>query len=154
VAVLVSSGGAILVLLPTPARRGAITGVILFHFLGMMVTFSSVDPPGGSGPWLSKQLWSRVYRPYLSFLYMTNAYHFYSPEPGSPGLMASAVRSSDDHLEWIWLPDRQRSPVAMHYQRMLALPEHTFFPNTRGPWRGHWKDLLEDRLKASTQYGP
>jgi hypothetical protein len=31
---------------------------------------------------MTQQIWVRLYRPYLQFVYLNNAYHFYSPEPG------------------------------------------------------------------------
>lgn len=123
----------VLILLPPLARRVAISLILLFHFAGMATAVTLVDPPGDSGPWLSKQLWSRVYRPYLSFLYLTNAYHFYSPNPGPPALLWFAVHYDDGSYSWLKIPDRGHSPVGMHYQRMLALPEHSFAAVPRLP---------------------
>jgi hypothetical protein len=41
-----------------------------------------------------------------------------------------------DDGTWVWekVPDRANSPVGMHYQRMLALPEHVFVANPRLPY--------------------
>jgi hypothetical protein len=93
--VLFCLASSILVLLPTLLRRLALSLLVIFHFAGMVVAVTSVDPPNGTGPWLAKQLWTRVYRPYLSLLYMTNAYHFYSPDPGPPSMVWFAMRYSD-----------------------------------------------------------
>jgi hypothetical protein len=133
VAFLVSLLGALLVLLPALARRIVLSLLVVFHFGGMLTAVTSVDPPGGAGPWVSKQLWFHVYRPYLSFIYMGNAYHFYSPDPGLPSLLWFAVHFDDGTLVWEKVPDRANSPVGMHYQRMLALPEHCYLASPRLP---------------------
>jgi len=125
--------GTVLILLPSVARRVVLSLIVLFHFAGLATAITVVDPPGDTGPWLSKQLWLRVYRPYLSFLYLTNAYHFYSPNPGPPALLWFAVQYDDGSYVWVKLPDRANSPVGMHYQRMLALPEHSFAAMPRLP---------------------
>lgn len=122
-----------LILLPSIGRRIVLSLVILFHFGGMLTAITSVDPPNGTGPWLAKQAWSRVYQPYLSFLYLTNAYHFYSPDPGPPQVHWYHVQYEDGTQRVIQLPDRRSSPIDMHYQRMLALPEHSYAPLGRLP---------------------
>jgi hypothetical protein len=171
---LLALAGALLLLLPSLARRIVISLFIAFHFGGMAVAVTSVDPPNGSGAWLSKQLWTWVYRPYLSFMYLTNAYHFYSPDPGPPGLLWFAVKYDDGSYQWVKLPDRANSPVGMHYQRMLALPEHTVTAMPRLPYslaevaslnteqrvdaidrgyfdpeRGAWEEILQRRDRGS-----
>jgi hypothetical protein len=162
---ILAVAGAVLILLPPLGRRIAMTLIILFHFGGMAVAISSVDPPNSTGPWLSKQLWGQVYRPYLSFMYLTNAYHFYSPDPGPPSLFWFSVHYSDGSQMWIKMPDRENSPVGMHYQRLLALPEHTFTQMPRLPFnamelsllprdqhseRGSWEEIYHRRELGST----
>jgi hypothetical protein len=130
-AFLMLLSGTAVVLLPEVWRKVAISVWLVFHFLGMFVVFTSIDPPNAQGPWLSKQLWTIVYRPYLSFFYLTNAYHFYSPDPGPPALLWFAVKYEDGSYTWVKIPSRDKSPIGMHYQRLLALPEHTFSPSNR-----------------------
>ena len=79
--------GAFLLLLPESGRRVALVCGAAFHFCGILSAVFSVPPPGGNAPWLVQQAWVRVYRPYLQFVYLNNAYHFYSPEPGPPSFM-------------------------------------------------------------------
>jgi hypothetical protein len=162
--------GSLLVLLPAAPRRLAVSLVVAFHFAGILVAVTTVDPPGTQGPWLAKQLYVRVYQPYLEFLYLTNAYHFYSPNPGLPSQMRFAVHYSDGRYAWVNLPDRANSPVDMHYQRMLTLPEHIFAPMPRLPLtkaelahlsdvpglaRESWEEIQERRLRGSTlAYSP
>jgi hypothetical protein len=166
---IVSLLGALLVLLPPIGRRVVLSLVVLYHFAGVGVAITSVDPPGSTGPWICKQLWAHAYRPYLSFMYLTNAYHFYSPDPGPPSLFWFAICYDDGSYTWVKLPERANSPIYMHYQRLLALPEHSFAPQPRLPFnvhemrllgkhvpedmrqRGPWEDILRRRQLGSTR---
>ncbi|MGL4552540.1 MAG: hypothetical protein ACRC33_15310 [Gemmataceae bacterium] len=145
-------GATALVLLPPVPRKVLLSLWIVFHFGGMFTSFSSIDPPGSQGPFLSKHLWAFVYRPYLQFLYLTNAYHFYSPDPGAPNLLWFAVHYSDGSYLWVRIPSREKGQIGMHYQRLLALPEHSFtqkpgWPLTKAAVAGLRTDLYdEDRL--------
>ncbi len=80
--ILVSLVATFLVLMPRTPRLAAISVLILFHFGGILTATVNVDPPGLVGSWLANRVWIYVYRPYLNFMYLGNAYHFYSPEPG------------------------------------------------------------------------
>jgi hypothetical protein len=156
--------GSLLILLPPLARRTALSLMLVFHFGGMATAITSIDPPGGTPPYLPKQLWTWVYRPYLTFLYMTNAYHFYSPDPGPPSLLWFAIQYSDGSYTWVKIPDRANSPVGMHYQRVLAMPEHSYQPQPRLPFslfelkvanaeipqRGPWETIYARRELGST----
>lgn len=126
--IVVSVAGALLVLLPRVARLAVISLLILFHFAGILTAVVSVDPPGNSAPWVSTQAWVYFFRPYLGFMYLNNAYHFYSPEPGPPTLVWSYILYSNGEKyegEWVKLPDREKSPIPLHHQRLLSLAENT-----------------------------
>ncbi len=125
--------GAVLVLLPRTPRRVVASLWILFHFGGITVAVTSVAPRDQPAPWLSQQLWTRVYRPYLQFMYLTNAYHFYSPDPGLPSLLWFRVEYADKSSRWIKLPVREESPIALHFQRRLALGESVNLPMASRP---------------------
>jgi hypothetical protein len=75
--------GAALVAAPRPWRQGVISALVVFHFGGIFMATTSPPPT----PWLVEQLFQRVYNPYLQFMYLRNAYHFYSPEPGPASLL-------------------------------------------------------------------
>jgi hypothetical protein len=110
---------ALLMLLPQVLRRLAFSGLIVFHFGGIVTAVTTVSP----NPWISQQLWARVYRPYLEFMYLNNAYHFYAPEPG-PGILAwFYVRYEDGSGHWFKLPTREHHAVALEYQRRLSFCE-------------------------------
>lgn len=147
-AFLLLLSGTVVVLLPSLLRKVAISVWLVFHFAGMFVVFTSIDPPNTQGPWLAKQLWTVVYRPYLSFFYLTNAYHFYSPDPGPPALLWFAIQYEDGSHSWLKLPSRDKSPIGMHYQRLLALPEHVFAGTNRLAYTEAERQLFERWYEA------
>jgi hypothetical protein len=144
--------GAVLLLLPRIARRVVISVLVLFHFGGILTAVTSVPPPGADPPWLTSQLWSRVYRPYLQFMYLNNAYHFYSPEPGPPTLLWFHLKYSDGSERWVRLPEREQFHTRQEYQRRLALTEST---NMLVPPLPSFPRQAEDmRLMAGNTHSP
>ena len=162
--------GGILILLPPLARRVALSLLVVFHLGGLVTAITVVAPPNGSAPWISQVLMARVYRPYLNLLYMTNAYHFYSPDPGTSSVFRFAVFYADGQYRWVQVPDKKDCPIGMTYQRVNALPEHSFesngqFPpsesDLRGvpeadrPPRGSWEEISRRRQNgAGLPWGP
>jgi hypothetical protein len=149
---IVALGGTVLVLLPLVARKVVISLLIVLHFSSIFVSITSVPPPNGPSPWLSVQAWSYFFRPYASFMYLNNAYHFYSPEPGPPTLVWFFVRYTDDSGRWIKLPSRSDSPVPIHFQRLLALTESVNVINHNTP--PNYNDLAAARRLAGKIYDP
>ncbi len=126
-ALLVVAGfGAVLVLLPGRTRRVTISLLAVFHFGGILTAVTMLAPPGSGqpAPFLATQAWVHLYRPYLNFLYMNNAYHFYSPEPGPPTLLWFKLNYSNGTSEWFKMPNREDSPVNLHFQRLLSITEN------------------------------
>ncbi|HEY7423397.1 MAG TPA: hypothetical protein VH682_04070 [Gemmataceae bacterium] len=115
--------GSFVVLLPRTGRRIVASILVLLHFGGILTAVTAVPPRQDPAPWLSMQLWTHIYRHYLTFAYLTNAYHFYSPDPGPPTLLWFHVEYADGSARWIKLPNRRESPVLLHHQRMLAAAE-------------------------------
>jgi hypothetical protein len=128
VLIAVGLGGALLVLLPWVVRRVVLSVLVVIHFGGILTACSAVPPREEPAPWLAMQLWTRFYRPYLTFMYLTNAYHFYSPDPGPPSLLWFRIEYADHKHRWFKVPVRKESPVGLHHQRMLALAESTNQP--------------------------
>jgi hypothetical protein len=141
--VAVALVGSLLVLLPSLWRRVVVSLLIVFHFGGMLTATTSVDPPNGQAPWLSTQLWVHCYRPYLTFMYLANAYHFYSPDPGPATLLWFRIQYEDGTYRWRHVPSRDDSPHGMHYQRMLALTESTNSGLPRLPYSAEEAAMLE-----------
>ena len=69
---------AALMLVSMRMRRLVLGLLFLLHFGGICTAALSAPP----SPQLVQQIWVRIYRPYLEFVYLNNAYHFYAPEPG------------------------------------------------------------------------
>jgi hypothetical protein len=125
--------GTALAALPTVPRLAALSALTLFHFGGILTATTWPDP----APWLTVQVANRVYMPYLTTIYMRNAYHFYSPEPGPASLLMILVRYELDEAdpatgkkkvvrEWVTLPDRaahMKDPLGLSYYRRLSLTE-------------------------------
>lgn len=129
----VAAAGAVFCLLPPTWRYVAATALLLYHFSGIFV--ATTEPP--ATPWLSDQLFRRIYNPYLQFVYLRNAYHFYSPEPGPASVLAFLLKTETDEIDpvthkpvyktrWVVLPTRPtdvRDPLGLGYYRLLALNE-------------------------------
>jgi hypothetical protein len=102
--------------------------LITIHFLAISTAVLSAPP----SPWIIQQTWMRVFRPYLEFVYLNNAYHFYAPEPGPASyLWFRIIYEAPNKREfgtWYKVPDlddqgRIQHRVALEYQRLLSLTE-------------------------------
>lgn len=127
------SASGVLVVLAAPRWRIVIASVVvLFHFTGIFLATTSPPPT----PWLTEQLFRHVYNPYLQFVYLRNAYHFYSPEPGPSSLLAFLLKTETGtdpttgakqyKYEWVVIPRRPehvRDPLGLSYYRRLSLTE-------------------------------
>jgi hypothetical protein len=111
-------------------RRWTVSVLIVLHFGGIASATLSATPT----PWLMGQVWNRVYRPYLEFMYLNNAYHFYAPEPGPASYLWCRLIYADANGQnpqgvWYKVPDvddqgRHQHNAALEYQRYLALIEN------------------------------
>ncbi|MBX7106731.1 MAG: hypothetical protein K1X57_21835, partial [Gemmataceae bacterium] len=111
---------AVLLLLQQTARRLVVSGLVVFHFLGV---FSAITSPAPSS-WVSAQAWVRIFRPHLIFTYINNAYQFYSPEPGPASLLWFCIEFDDGHKEWLKIPRKPETyldPLAVEFFRRLSI---------------------------------
>lgn len=118
-------------------RRLVLSLVIALHFCGI-ATASLAAPPS---PQLVQAIWTRIFRPYLEFMYLNNAYHFYAPEPGPQSYMWFRLIYTDangsevgrwekfPHVDDNGLPLRSGSPA---YQRYVVKNEQ-FLPIEAAP---------------------
>ncbi len=121
--------GAVLVALPPLYRYSLASLAVLFHFGGILTATTWPEPT----PWITNQMAERVYMPYLSFVYMRNAYHFYSPEPGPASILCVLVKYDEIDpatkkpvAQWVILPQRaehMKDPLGLTYYRRLSLTE-------------------------------
>jgi hypothetical protein len=128
-----AAAGTVLAAVPTGPRYALLSVGILFHFSAILAAVTWPDP----APWLTNQVAERVYLPYLSFAYLRNAYHFYSPEPGPASLLYVLAKYELDETnpktgkpkvvhEWIVLPKRgqhMKDPLGLTYYRRLSVTE-------------------------------
>jgi hypothetical protein len=130
--------GVSLVTAPVGFRYAVLSILATLHFLGI-ITATLATPPS---PWLATQVWHRLAHPYLEFMYLNNAYHFYSPEPGATthfwlrvyydtGERFTVQGNEYPKLDarWVKIPEvddqgQPQYPVALEYQRMLSLTEN------------------------------
>jgi hypothetical protein len=115
----------LIVLLPRLWRRVVVSLIVVVHFGGILSAVLSAPP----GPWISNVAYVYFYKPYLEFMYLTNAYHFYAPNPGPAYIFWFRIEYKQDkrvHSRWLKIPDVSddgwpQYPLAIQYQRRLAL---------------------------------
>ena len=146
--------GLALLTAPVGYRYVVLSVLATLHFVGI-ISATLATPPT---PWLATQLWHRLAHPYLEFMYLNNAYHFYAPDPGAAthfwlrvfydtGEKYEVDKVVYPRLEAVWvkIPEvdeqgRSRYPVALEYQRMLSLNENIITPEIPAPFY-----LLDDK---------
>jgi hypothetical protein len=108
---------------------GIITAATLFHFSGIFLATTWPEPT----PWFTYQVGTRVHLPYIQFMYLRNAYHFYSPEPGPASHLFCLVTyeqtdptTGQPLADWVTHPSRKndwKDPLGLTYYRRLSLTE-------------------------------
>jgi len=142
----------IFALLPLLAKKTTAICFVLFHFASIVTAVTSIEPPNAPASWLATNLWAYYFRHYLTFAYLNNAYHFYSPEPGPPVLLWSKIQYGDGSFRWFKIPNRTESPIQMHYQRMLSVTESTNVASSNTP--DNWEEKLQRRNLAGLANQP
>ena len=153
--------GALLTCVPPGLRYAALSAMLLFHFGGIFTATTWPEP----APWLTTQSAQRVYMPYYRFMYLSNAYHFYSPEPGPASLIFGLVTYELDEFDpktgkqrveaaWIDLPNRGsqfKDPLGLTYQRRLSITElvATSSPSNFTPDNFEKNDAVARRRQAA-----
>lgn len=122
VAAAVSGIAAIVVNLSKTWQRIVVSGLVVFHFLGIFSAITSPQPQ----PWISNWAWVTLFRPHLIFCYTNNAYQFYSPDPGPARLLWFCVEMKDGTKTWYKVPRKPESrldPMAVEFFRRLSITE-------------------------------
>lgn len=112
---------------PRQYRYVALSAILFFHFTGIF--FATTTPP--STPWVTEQAYLRVYNPYLQFLYLRNAYHFYSPQPGPASVLVFFLKTEAETphyttgtaMNWDDLRDAKIVPEKARQLRESVRPE-------------------------------
>jgi hypothetical protein len=100
---------------------------VLIHFTGICCAFMSVPPPMRDQSWVAQWGWTLL-QPYLQFMYLINAYRFYSPEPGPASVMWYYVIYEDGTYHEEKIPNRTEhmlDPLGQEYTRRLSISEST-----------------------------
>lgn len=134
-----------LTIVSTTFRRSIVSAVIVLHFAAIVNATLAAHPAS----WLMGQLWTRFSRPYLEFMYLNNAYHFYSPDPGPASYLwfrifydtgAVDPETGEPKLlgRWLKIPDVDEKGnhgyrVALEYQRYLSLTEQVIAAEAAPP---------------------
>lgn len=139
-----------LMLLPVLVRRAIVGVLIVFHFLGILSAVFSVPP----APWLATNAWAYVFRPYLEFMYLNNAYHFYSPDPGPPNLLWFRLEYEDGSKRWYKMPNREDYPTSVNYQRGLSMTESTHYATVTDPGSLRRRQQLREAYTAKIPLHP
>jgi hypothetical protein len=107
--------------------RAIISVFVLIHFTGISCAFLSVPPPMRDQSWVAQWGWTAL-QPYLQFMYLINAYRFYSPEPGPASLMWYYVIYEDGEIRELRVPtrdDHMLDPLGQEFTRRLSISEST-----------------------------
>ncbi|WP_020468850.1 magnesium transporter [Zavarzinella formosa] len=119
-----------------PIRAVLVLTFALMAFYVSGVITSILSPP--ATPVLVEEYWRQFSRYHSQFLYINNAYHFYSPEPGPPSELWICLKyeplegepskpdeiENDPDTEWVSLPRRNRDsmdPLRLSFYRRIAL---------------------------------
>jgi hypothetical protein len=152
VMIVVALVGVVLVLLPIPSRKIAAAVLILAHFGAILTAATAIDPPNSMAPWISRKL-SVVYTPYLQFMYLNNAYHFYSPDPGPPSVVWFHIKYQNGKVKWFKIPNRDEDPVQLHHTRLLSVTESTSSFYQQLPWDASIRQAIRaSREQAGKEY--
>ena len=143
---------AVILVLPQKLKKVSISLLVIYHFLGITTAVTSLEPPGATPSFIATNMWAYYFRHYLTFMYLNNAYHFYSPEPGPPTLLWFRIQYDDGTFRWFKIPNRQESPLQMHYQRMLSVTESTNMSSSNIP--DNWDEKLQKRNLAGLAHTP
>ena len=109
----------------TQVRRLAVSVLILLHFAGIGTVVVGAPP----GSWIAQVVHHYVFRPYLEFMYLQNAYRFYSPEPNEASQLwyrIEYLRGNKILSRWEKLPNfddngNSRYLFGLQLTRRLAL---------------------------------
>jgi hypothetical protein len=82
-----------------------------------------VPSPTRDSSWLAQWGWTLL-QPYLQFMYLVNAYRFYSPEPGPAPIMWYYIEYEDGTVRELRIPnftEHGGDPLGQEYTRRLSI---------------------------------
>jgi hypothetical protein len=121
---IVAALAAVLLALPRPYRRAVVVLLVLVHFGGILASTTGPATGNSPPPWTTQVAHVYLYHNYSQFIYLTNAYHFYSPEPGPATQIWFCIYYANGDTRWYKLPRRPEDmtdPLCLEYYRRLSL---------------------------------
>lgn len=116
--------------LPTPPvveRRGpscwvktVVSLLILLQAFAILTAVTSAGSGNFPAPSIIVLTKDWVTRPYLQFVFLTNPYRFYAPNPGPTPVLWLRLQYEDNSIRWLELPRRKDWSLRMPYQRHLC----------------------------------
>lgn len=103
--------------------RALVSLFVIIHFTGISCAFLSVPSPTRDSSWLAQWGWTLL-QPYIQFMYLVNAYRFYSPEPGPAPILWYYIEYEDGTVRELRIPNRTEhggDPLGQEYTRRLSL---------------------------------
>jgi hypothetical protein len=112
---------------PVTERRGppfwgklGVSLLVVVHFFAITTAVTSAGSTMFPAPDIVVWVKNWVTRPYLQFVFLTNPYRFYAPNPGPTPVLWFRLEYQDGTARWLELPRRQDWPIRMPYQRHLC----------------------------------
>ena len=104
----------------SPWLKWCVSILVSWHFFAVLSAV--VAPPVRESPPspLAMGIYSRVTRTYLEFLYLTNCYRFYAPDPPVFAVAWFRLEHADGSARWVELPDGKYA-IHMRNQRRLGI---------------------------------
>ncbi len=167
-------------LTPLKYHLMVLTVGILVHFGAILAATTWPSTHGSPGPYITDQFAMRLYLPYYRFMYLGNAYHFYSPNPGPASHLFVLVEGETDEpadpdpktgivplttdgtpikkrrSEWIDIPKRNshfRDPLGMTYYRRLSITELVSYSTPGGVNSMQWERNLAILNRRNNELG-
>jgi hypothetical protein len=119
----------------SPAVRGIVSALVLFHLTAAIVAALVAAPP-------YSELWfnaASVFRPYVNAADLNHGYRFFAPDPGPSHLVRYHLEFADGSVRDGKFPDLEQQRPRLLYHRYFMLSEHLF-----GLY-GAWQQILESR---------
>jgi len=111
--------------------RAIVSVMVVLHFVGIASAVMSASSGGRESAYLALWIHDR-WAAYLDFMYLNNAYKFYSPDPGPPALLWFHIEYADPtapggyRYRWVKIPTRPDDapdPLSQEFTRRLSIAE-------------------------------
>ncbi len=106
----------------SPAARGVVSGVILFHLAAAFIAAVVASPPTSE---LSRAV-ATAFRPYINAVDLNHGYRFFAPDPGPSHLVRYHLEFADGSRRDGQFPNLEEQRPRLLYHRYFMLSEKLF----------------------------